>query len=89
MRRTRSRLAAVAAGASWLVVGRPIYAAPNPAEAAKAAQLGIPLIASRTSPTDKAVQLCEEAGITLIGYVRGGRFTVYSHPERLMVAEEL
>ncbi len=56
--------------------------------AAKAAQLGIPLIASRTSATDKAVQLCEEAGITLIGYVRGGRFTVYSHPERLQVAAE-
>ncbi|MDD1668120.1 MAG: formate dehydrogenase accessory sulfurtransferase FdhD, partial [Methanomicrobiales archaeon] len=55
--------------------------------AAKAAQLGIPLIASRTSPTDKAVQLCTDAGITLIGYVRGGRFTVYSHPERLQVAE--
>ncbi len=56
--------------------------------AAKAAHLGIPLIASRTSPTDRAVELCQGAGITLIGYVRGGRFTVYSHPERLQIAEE-
>jgi len=48
---------------------------------AKAVQLGISLIASRTSPTDMAVRMCEEAGITLIGYLRSGRFNVYSHPE--------
>jgi FdhD protein len=49
--------------------------------AAKAALLGVPLIASRTSPTDMAVTICSQAGITLVGYVRGGRFTVYSHAE--------
>lgn len=53
--------------------------------AAKAAQLGIALIASRTSPTDMAVKLCEESGITLIGYVRGGRFQIYSHPDRVQL----
>ena len=52
----------------------------------KAAVLGIALIASRTSPSDLAVQLAEKAGITLIGYVRGGGFNVYSHPERLTTA---
>jgi FdhD protein len=49
--------------------------------AAKSAALGIALIASRTSPTDMAVRMCEESGITLIGYLRSGRFNVYSHPE--------
>ena len=53
--------------------------------AAKAALLGISLIASRTSPTDMAVRICGKAGITLIGYVRGGRFTVYAHPEGVLV----
>ncbi|MBK5094267.1 MAG: formate dehydrogenase accessory sulfurtransferase FdhD, partial [Deltaproteobacteria bacterium] len=48
--------------------------------AAKGASLGVALIASRTSPTDLAVRICEEAGITLVGYVRGRRFTVYTHP---------
>ena len=53
--------------------------------AAKAALLGVVLIASRTSPTDMAVEICEDAGIVLLGYVRGRRFNVYAHPERLCV----
>jgi FdhD protein len=51
--------------------------------AAKAAAMGIPLIASRTSPTDMAIKICNDAGITLIGYLRGARFNVYTHPEFL------
>jgi len=50
---------------------------------AKAAALGIALIASRTSPTDMAVRMCEEHGITLVGYARGTRFTLYTHPWRI------
>jgi FdhD protein len=53
---------------------------------AKAALLGISHLASRTSPTDMAVRLATEQGITLIGYVRAGRFQVYAHPERLEIA---
>lgn len=56
--------------------------------AAKAALLGICLIASRTSPTDMAIKLCEESGITLIGYLRAGRFQVYSGPQRLLLPSE-
>lgn len=55
--------------------------------AAKAGKLGISLIASRTSPTDLAVRMCEEAGIVLVGYVRGARFTVYTFPERIACPE--
>ncbi len=50
---------------------------------AKAARLGIGLIASRTSPTEAAVAPAREAGITLIGYLRGERFEVYTHPAQL------
>jgi len=53
---------------------------------AKASLLGIEVIASRTSPTDMAVRMADEAGITLIGYVKSDRFKVYSHPEGLSVA---
>lgn len=52
---------------------------------AKAASLGIAAVASRTSPTDLAVRAAEAAGITLIGYLRGDAFEVYTHPERLAV----
>ena len=45
--------------------------------AAKSALLGVSLLASRTSPTDMAARICEQAGITLVGYVRGGSFKVY------------
>jgi FdhD protein len=51
--------------------------------AAKCLRLGLTLIASRTSPTDMALAMCDKGGITLIGYVRGGRFTVYTHPQRV------
>ncbi len=55
---------------------------------AKAARLGISLIASRTSPTDMAIRMSEQADMTLIGYVRGGSFEVYCHPQGLDAAPE-
>ena len=50
----------------------------------KAARMGTPIVASINSATQKAVQLGEAAGITVIGYVRGQQFSVYSHPERIV-----
>ncbi len=52
---------------------------------AKATRLGIGLIASRTSPTDMAVRMSEAANITLVGYLRGESFEIYSHPDRVAV----
>lgn len=52
--------------------------------AAKAAHLGIAVIVSRTSPTDMAIRICEQAGITLVGYLRGARLTAYTHPEHIL-----
>ncbi len=49
----------------------------------KASLMQVPIIVSRTSPTGRAVSLAHELGITLVGYVRGNRLTVYSYPERL------
>lgn len=51
---------------------------------AKAARLGIGLIASRTSPTDLAVDLCDQAGITLVGYLRAESLEIYTHEELLL-----
>jgi len=49
----------------------------------KAARAGFPLLAAISAPTALAVQLAGQAGLTLLGFVRGGRHVVYSHPERL------
>ena len=49
----------------------------------KAARMGCPIVASRTSPTSMSVWLAREWNITLCGYVRRGRMNVYAHPERL------
>lgn len=51
--------------------------------AAKSASLGVALIASRTSPTDLAVRICEEAGIGLLAYVRGTGFRIAACPGRV------
>lgn len=52
----------------------------------KAARMGVPLVASRTSPTSLAIELAGRLGITLVGYVREGSFNVYTHPERVLAA---
>ncbi len=50
----------------------------------KAARMKAPIIVSRSSPTDRSISLAQKLGITLIGYVRGNRLSVYSHEERLL-----
>ncbi len=52
--------------------------------ASKCARWGIPLIASRTAPTDMAVKIADEAGITVVGFLRGRRLNVYTHMERVV-----
>jgi len=54
--------------------------------AAKAASLGVALIATRTSPTDMAVRICREHGIGLAGYVRSDSFRIAACPERIRLA---
>ncbi len=51
----------------------------------KAGKWGIPIIASRTSPTSRAVEIAENAGITLIGFVRGDRFNIYTNSHRITI----
>lgn len=44
----------------------------------KTASVGIPLLAAMSAPTDLAVRLARDCALTLVGFVRGARHTVYS-----------
>ncbi len=50
----------------------------------KAFAAGIPVVASVSAPSSLAVTLAETGGVTLIGFLRGRRFNVYTHPERVV-----
>jgi FdhD protein len=48
-------------------------------------RLGAPVVISISVPTAMAIELACEAGITLVGSVRGNKFIIYSHLERILV----
>ena len=50
---------------------------------AKGARLGVPILASLSSPTSLAVELAEAVGCTLLGYLRGRSMRVYTHAWRI------
>jgi FdhD protein len=49
----------------------------------KGARAGIPLLCSISAPTALGVEVGRKTGVTLVGFLRGGSFNVYSHPERI------
>lgn len=50
----------------------------------KAVLAGIPMLVAVSAPSSLAVELAEEAGLTLVGFVRGDSMNVYTHPERIV-----
>ena len=50
----------------------------------KAFLAGVPIVGSVSAPSSLAVELAEEAGMTLLGFVRGEAFNVYAHHWRLV-----
>jgi FdhD protein len=49
----------------------------------KAAVAGVPIVAAVSAPSSLATEAAERLGMTVVGFVRGRGFNVYSHPERI------
>ncbi len=49
----------------------------------KVAKRNIPMIISKSAPTNLGVKLADDLGITLVGFVRGRRMNVYTHEWRI------
>lgn len=49
----------------------------------KIAKMNIPVIISRSAPTDLAVKLAHKLGVTLIGFARGKRMNIYTNDWRV------
>lgn len=53
----------------------------------KVAKIGCSIVLSKSAPTELALRLAQELGITTVGFIRNQSFNVYTWPERIEQAE--
>jgi len=50
----------------------------------KAASAGVAILSAVSAPSSLAVELADDLGMTLVGFLRESNFNVYTHPERIV-----
>jgi FdhD protein len=53
----------------------------------KAAVAGIPIICAVSAPSDLAISAADRLGVTLVGFLRGDGFNVYTHDDRIDLSD--
>ena len=53
----------------------------------KAAVAGLPIVCAVSAPSDLAIETAERLGVTLLGFLRGDGFNVYSHDRRIDLSD--
>lgn len=51
----------------------------------KAAQVGLPIVASLAAALSSGIDMAKQANLTLAGFVRGKRMNIYTFPERILL----
>ncbi|MFJ7953726.1 formate dehydrogenase accessory sulfurtransferase FdhD [Lysinibacillus sp. NPDC096418] len=51
----------------------------------KVSKIGCEMVLSKSAPTDLALQLADELGITTVGFVRQNTLNIYTHKERILL----
>ncbi|OZU89252.1 formate dehydrogenase family accessory protein FdhD [Virgibacillus indicus] len=52
----------------------------------KISKIGVGILISKSAPTDLALRLAEDLQITAVGFARGNKLNVYTHPSRIVEA---
>ncbi|CAM3025627.1 formate dehydrogenase accessory sulfurtransferase FdhD [Paenibacillus sediminis] len=50
----------------------------------KASKIGVGILLSKSAPTDLALQLAQDLGITCVGFIRGNELNAYTHMDRII-----
>ncbi|MFJ7932862.1 formate dehydrogenase accessory sulfurtransferase FdhD [Sporosarcina sp. NPDC096371] len=50
----------------------------------KVAKIGCEIVLSKSAPTELALTLAEDLGITTVGFIRQNSFNLYTHPQRII-----
>lgn len=50
----------------------------------KSAKVGLPVVGSRTAPTNLSATIADKVGVTLVAFIRNKRMNVYTRPERIL-----
>ncbi|GAA0373079.1 formate dehydrogenase accessory sulfurtransferase FdhD [Bacillus horti] len=50
----------------------------------KVSKIGVGILLSKSAPSNLALELAEDLGITTVGFIRDQRMNIYTHPERIV-----